>query len=619
MIDIRDDLADEEAQTATACAPPLEGIPLAAHHALVVPLHKRLFKSYATTPDGTKSLHLTFGEDEIVFDEPELFAFGEGLSAHPRFIAGDAVRWGAGYSWSKVRELLEQLIEAGLVEPTNSGACPHSTATRSDRSAGPVPSPLPKASCTTPRTWLDCESIMRELTGRSLDVGHLELVVPIYRVAHPALDAEQRQVGEANVFPGPLRLDIPTEWRVCQHAGSRFQDEQPMNVSSLRSMVTHWKPAMALLHRLRAAFMQRFAHTGAEWTIGDLQLLTSFVLAVPAYLLMKADERVPNGRLDPVLSALFRVTDGVRMVLHRMLYTDDQEPSRPAGAPIDAAEIYAYAERNTAFLSDHGVCAGPKGMIEQLLRVLVDGLPAEEETRVEFGDQVKTVFAEIDRALDYALLGMQTYAVVFSLWPGMARAYERMHTALDGHAWASMPRMAALRDVIERHTRWLRSATRIKNEPRRLVLEQAYAHLYAQCAAGFGERLDAGHALPARLAAPGSDRHAHTTIERLAAIAHADPDALSPAEGSALRQAAGILSDYLSLEQRVIELVAPLQSRINAVLGRTRPTRAIEGADLALHYRLVAFHLRADELADTDGRLPYLPDAIEQAWGSRTR
>ena len=73
-----------------------------------------------------------------------------------------------------------------------------------------------------PRTWFECEAITRELTGHPLELGYLEAIVPIYRVAHIALDAEGRQVGEANVFPKPLRLDIPTEWRTCPHPGKPF-------------------------------------------------------------------------------------------------------------------------------------------------------------------------------------------------------------------------------------------------------------------------------------------------------------------------------------------------------------------------------------------------------------
>ena len=68
-------------------------------------------------------------------------------------------------------------------------------------------------------------------------------------------------------------------------------------------------------------------------------------------LLLRRDERV-------------RVTDGVRMVMHHMLFSEDLEPTLPLHAPMTAAELYAYAERNEIFISDHGVCAGPRAMMK---------------------------------------------------------------------------------------------------------------------------------------------------------------------------------------------------------------------------------------------------------------
>lgn len=44
-------------------------------------------------------------------------------------------------------------------------------------------SPLFPAHSTVPRTWFECEAITRELTGYPLELGYLEVVIPIYRVA----------------------------------------------------------------------------------------------------------------------------------------------------------------------------------------------------------------------------------------------------------------------------------------------------------------------------------------------------------------------------------------------------------------------------------------------------
>jgi hypothetical protein len=66
--------------------------------------------------EGRPSFTVTVGHKEIFFDEPELFAFGQGLHRQRHgFRAGDARDWGE-LSWERVRELLETLVEAGLLQ-----------------------------------------------------------------------------------------------------------------------------------------------------------------------------------------------------------------------------------------------------------------------------------------------------------------------------------------------------------------------------------------------------------------------------------------------------------------------------------------------------------------------
>ena len=97
------------------------------------------------------------------------------------------------------------------------------------------------------------------------------------------------------------------------------------------------------------------------------------MLAVPTYQLARQQGRVSNGQLHPVLSNMFRVTDGVRLTTHHMLFVPVSEATTTPDTPVTAHDIHAYAERNYSLHSDHGVCAGPGNMIDQFLRVLVEG------------------------------------------------------------------------------------------------------------------------------------------------------------------------------------------------------------------------------------------------------
>jgi hypothetical protein len=154
---------------------------LDADDELVFPKHRRVFTSYSTDAAGVTELHLYYGEKEILFDEPELFAFGEGLAKQSRFVARTATTWGEGYDWPRVRELLEQLLEEGILRRADANE-PEPISIHD----GAWPSLLPPAHTTVPRTWFECEAITRELTGRPLELGYLELIMPTYRVAHVA-------------------------------------------------------------------------------------------------------------------------------------------------------------------------------------------------------------------------------------------------------------------------------------------------------------------------------------------------------------------------------------------------------------------------------------------------
>jgi hypothetical protein len=142
------------------------------------------------------------------------------------------------------------------------------------------------------------------------------------------VDADQRQVGEANVFPPALRLDVPTKWRTCNLPGSRYQSEQPMNVTAMRVMRAHWPQMMAAMLRVREGYLCRFPEAAGAWTIGHVERLATVVLAVPSYQLMRQQGRIENGDLHPALSSLFRVTDGVRMTMHKMLFVQINEQTR---------------------------------------------------------------------------------------------------------------------------------------------------------------------------------------------------------------------------------------------------------------------------------------------------
>jgi hypothetical protein len=172
MLEVMESSNEASGQEASGCpmhAMRTQRTLLDADDELVFPKHRRVFTSYSTGAAGVTELHLYYGEKEILFDEPELFAFGEGLVKQSRFVARTATTWGEGYDWPRVRELLEQLIEKGILRRADANA-----SSPISKHNGACLSPLPPAHSTLPRTWFECEAITRELTGEPLKLGYLD-------------------------------------------------------------------------------------------------------------------------------------------------------------------------------------------------------------------------------------------------------------------------------------------------------------------------------------------------------------------------------------------------------------------------------------------------------------
>ena len=561
---------------------------------LVIPQHRRLVAQHRTNEAGESELRLYYADKEIIFDEPELFAFGETLARQARFKAGDAMGWGDGYEWPRVRELLQQLIDEGVLAHAadiDQEATAASDAVR--------PSPLPASTCSVARTWNECEAITQEITGRPVELGYLELIIPGYRVAHIALDADQRQLGEANVFPRALRLDVPTEWRTCSLPGTRYQSERPMNVTAMRLMLAHWSPMMAAVLRVREGYLRRFPEAEGAWTVGDVERLAVTVIALPTYQLMRQHNRVENGDLHPALSSLFRVTDGVRLTAYQMLYVPIGEPTTPPNQITTIEEILDYAERTYSFHSDYGVCGGPKSMVREFMHILLDGEGSKDYASIAPEPAMQAAFDDLDAAIDYGLLALRANAATSSLWSMMARSYERIAEIVE--AWPSIntPTFIAFRESMRAHRAFLKK-TSLAHESWRASYDNAYTYSYQQC----------GRGLPGLADTPGLDAllvpkrtSSHQQVEaELQGILRSRFGPVGAAADALLLDLSGCIMDFLLRGQQGLRAAVDVQSDINRLLGREQPNRVMSVSDLDVHFLI----------QDNPDRLPFLIDELER-------
>ncbi len=561
--------------------------PIVPSDRLYVPHRKRLSRSYAINEEGVRELRIDYGIKEVSFDEERLFPFGEQLVTLPSFTAEEATTWGPGYEWEEIQPLLEALREEGILksgEPSND-----------HKSGGLVPSPLPASSCPMARTWSyeECESITKDVGQRAVELASLEVAVPVYRVAHSALDADDRQVGEANVYPPSLRLDRETEWRICQYSGSRYQDDSPMNITALKAMIKHWKPMMAALLAVRGALKQRLGVVDEKWSIGDLHTLSCVVLTLPAYQLMKRGGSSPQPPLHPVLSSLFRITDGIRMTMYEMQFSLAQTPRR-ADELTSAAEIYAYCEQHGVFISPTGVCAGPKPLIDEFLITAVDGVPAEGIHGLEHSPEVGALLAELPAVIDYGLLGLKVWGLTQSVWLEMSKVYYQLLGLLE-----RVPnRSAAAEKLVEKlRADWVKlERLQIAKDFDREVHARAYRDAYER--SHIALRQPTGPALLDDALVPVAETDAHrAAAEKLVEELVKGLELPLPVA----ELAAAAIARYLRIEQGVVAQTIALQAEINQLLERPAARRSINVRDFLVFYTM------------NGSVYPYLLDVLERA------
>ncbi|MEZ5595498.1 MAG: hypothetical protein R3E84_03760 [Pseudomonadales bacterium] len=558
--------------------------PLCDDERLVLPFAKRAFIQYSTGPDGSKTQHLFYDDKEIEFDEEDLFPFAEALATQSHFIAGDAKHWGPGYSWRTVQPLLDSLLDAGVLRRAQEYGEPEPRG----RHVGTTNPFLAPATAEIAGDWNNCPLLTKTLAARELPLAWLELVIPVFRVIHIALDSENRQVGEANVFPPALRLDRPIEWRICNYPGSRYRDERPMNATALRSMGAQWPQMMALLPWVRDAFLHRYPSLRRGWTLGGIEALATMVLALPTYLMMRVHDRISNGDLHPALSSLFRVTDGVRMVTHQMIFVPVGEPTLPMSTPMTSRGVYEYAERNFSFSSAHGVCAGPQSMIEDLLQVLIDGRasPEAEKIRTASERRDRTRRDQIGNGLRSAR--PQAHAAIFSVWPVMTSYWHTSRTSFpcpaDGAADGLRERLAQHADVLRRETHHANAAMRASDW---LPTCRSTTSVPRACAVNHQPR----HSLKRQF------RIARRWIQPRDII---ETGVRKILQGESQPVIDCLIETFLTLHG-FVRVASAIQMRINRILGRQQSALPFDLTLIDIHNRL---------RAGGSARLPFLLDEI---------
>jgi len=568
---------------------------------LLFPMSKGAVAQYWEDESTPRELRIFYRDKEIALDDPADFGFGETLVKQSKFRAGDATGWGES-DWPHVRNLLEQLVEEGILRYADEKVEIPAPLRHEERET-----PLLQQRCGRPMTWEDSEEVMRLISGEPLETGYVELVIPIFRVAHMYLDGDNRQVGEANVFPPYMRLDRPTLWRTCTYSGTRYQPDLPMNVTALRTMRAQWRQMMVIVRRVSDAYIARFPEVAERgWTVGDIERMTVCVLALPTYMLVKRDP-VENGKLHPALSSAFRLTDGLRMLMHHMLFVPFGEPTRSGTTPMTGAEAHAYAERNYSFHTEHGVCAGPPAMVEDFLAVILDKADPKGGWPDKLEPEVEEALSHLDAAMDYGLMGLQAFGAVFSTFPTMTAGHAAHREVVLAWKGKDSPALAQLRGRMDKVHEVTQQVGWLAQDALRKSRLVAYNEMYQKCGIGLTGRepepsLEERYSNPPPLSAENMAKLKAAWARHLHDVEDGDALWTSLAE---------CLAGFVSFVQVAVQTSIEVQGRINALLGREIPTRPFRGRDLAKYIGL-------DKTPDSRNErkeVPFLIDDIAKLLG----
>jgi len=412
---------------------------------LCIPKRRRFTRALLANPEGGgEELHIFFGEKEIVFDEPDLLPFGHKLLEVDRFRAQDATAWSpaAPYDWERVRGLLEALMAEEIVEPYDASAAAAAPRQTFPATLGRA-QPGQKPETYSGREAQGCPMTTQRMLGRAVELSNLEVVLPVQRVGHPAVDTDGRQVGENNVVD-PLFLDLPTERRLCAYAGSRYHNQAPINYTALKAMTKRWPELLSLTAQFRDAFFQRLPRLGADLLAGEVHLLAVTCLSTVGYVMVRGIDPVANGQLDVGLAAMFRLIDGVRICTTQLVR--DTAGQQSCDRVVTGKVIHDYAEQNQLFIDTWGVCAGPAVLIDEYLGVLLDG----NAPPIDVEPSLATRLGDLPAALDYGLHGLRIESIVRAYGAMQGQLHERLRAAFAAHASAPSKLQELLEIPIDR-------------------------------------------------------------------------------------------------------------------------------------------------------------------------
>lgn len=206
---------------------------------------------------------------------------------------------------------------------------------------------------------------------------------------------DNRPLGEGNIVPAYLAPDFELSDRIGKLSGSR--KGLPVNQTALHIVMRNLRPAVDIISVLRTEYDNYRLDSNVPLNNCELMVFGKICSAMPAYLLRRANNPIPDGKLPADVATVFKLMLGVQATVESMINSGDKGFD-PFGA-LTAESFYDYADTHGMFVSArNAACGGPTGKILEIVDLAINGVArpgpqtsAAERTFDDIGDSQKVV------------------------------------------------------------------------------------------------------------------------------------------------------------------------------------------------------------------------------------
>jgi len=269
------------------------------------------------------------------------------------------------------------------------------------------------------------KKVIRRFVAPPWASNTMEFSLGVWSGVSPLFTESGRQLGEENARPFLFNDHIPAKTIDCKYEGSRFG--HPINMSALRIAMTNFDPALQITkavirYHADSVLKANLRHRNGMW---DLYVVALASIALIAYSIRKRPRLGSSDTVADDLASQYQFIAGIFMIGRDMIDTNSDFTIN--NNPIDAAQLYHYADQHEIFKSFNGwVCAGSTKKIMDFLEVCTSELEAGfSENTTGLSDTapcpLDDIVGDVDQWYRYAIL-----AVEFDCFVKMVRRKQRI-------------------------------------------------------------------------------------------------------------------------------------------------------------------------------------------------